>query len=661
MRQYLCGWIGSSARWSSRRPLAALLSVLLFSAGCQFFAQRSGIPTNYNLPLTVQLRMDPSIAAASVEYRNACGQAVAVPIHDALQKQLKKRLVQVFERVQVEAGASAGVPDGVVDVALGFREVNLFVPRKANKSYPATVTLGFDFSYTDYQGVVLHSKKLQSAATGEVEARADTCDISGLDKVAQEAIATVVEGVAQQLGTATKIREQAQFKKTGRMGGVQPRPAQSAVPAEAALPIVPVVPAAAAQPGEVSPTFASPATPPVETPSATTKLSFRTIIRDDNQNHVLEQQEVFSVEFEVKNEGAGVAQAVEIDLSGHAAIVGGLKTPVSLGVLQPGEVRRVAVEGKVGVVSNVEQAELICALRASPNVELPAAKKFFVAIRPERIDAVEVLSVDVDQLPKMNGKSAQSHAVGIAIGVGAFRDSTMPARKFAAHDAEVMGGYFKRILGIPSQQVKVVIDNQGLKDDLIEVFEQWLPKQSASQQTAYIYISGRAVVDQETGAVSLLPYDGSMTAANRIFSLARLQRALTRASLKQAVLMLDLSLEPSPGSVPSRAVPPQWSQQDTEGDKDRLMLMVGNSAVQEAQAYQPGQHGLFTYFLLKGLRGAADLDKNGTVLTGELCAYVHGQVDAVTRTQSGTAQQTLCLPPPGEFSPLRGIPVTKVH
>ena len=165
------------------------------------------------------------------------------------------------------------------------------------------------------------------------------------------------------------------------------------------------------------------------------------------------------MEFEVKNEGTGVAQAVEIDLSGHAAIVGGLKSPVSLGALQPGEVRRVAVDGKVGASFNREQAELICALRASANVELPSSKKFFVAIRPDRSDAVEVLSVDVDQLPKTNGKFAQSHAIGIAIGVGAFRDSTMPGVKFAAHDAEVMGGYFKRVLGIPSQQVKVVSDN----------------------------------------------------------------------------------------------------------------------------------------------------------------------------------------------------------
>lgn len=634
--------------------------MLLLSAGCQFFAQRSGIPTNYNLPLTVLVRTDASITTATVEYRDACGQSVSAPVHDALQKQLKKRLAQVFERVHFGAADSREAADGALDVSLGFREVTLFVPRKANKSYPATVTLGLDFTYTDQQGAILHSKKLQSSATGEVESRADSCDISGLDAVAQEAIATVVEGVAQQLGTATKIREQAQLRKSDHMAGIPPLPRQSVPSAE---PMVPAAPAAASvpPPQASSPSSGSSATGPTETPATPTKLSFRTIIRDDNQNHVLEQGETFSVEFEIKNEGAGIAQAVEIDLSGHAAIVGGLKSPVTLGLLQPGEVRRVAVDGKVGTVSNIEQAELICALRASANVELPSSKKFFVAIHPDRSDAVEVLSVDVDQLPKMNGKSAQSHAVGIAIGVGAFRDQAMPARKFAAHDAEVMGGYFNRVLGIPPQQVKVVIDNQGLKDDLVEVFEQWLPKQSTSQQTAYIYVSGRALVDPETGAVSLLPYDGSVTATSRLFSLARLQRALSRASLKQAVLMLDLSLEPLPGALPGRAVPPQWTQQIAEGDSNRLLTIVGNSALQEAQAYQPGQHGLFTYFLLKGLRGAADLDKNGTVLTGELCAYVHGQVETITRTQSGTAQQTLCLPGSGERSPLQGIPVTKVH
>lgn len=641
-------------RQRSRFSLAFLLLALCVSSGCQFFGQRGNLPTHYNLPLTVQLRMDQSIAAASLDYRDACGQALALPIREGLETQLKKRMGQVFERVHLEPGPSTGAVDGVVDTALGFRQVDLFIPRKANKSYPATVTLGMEFSYTDDRGAVLVSKKLQSAATGEVEARAESCAISGLDKVAEEAAAKLVEGMAQQLGTATKIREQAQFRKGGDRGTLLPASVPPAAPAAAPLAATPAVPPVAGS----TPQAAAPAS---VIPSGSTQLSFRTIIRDDNQNHVLEQRESFSVEFEVKNEGAVVAEGVEVELSGHAAIVGGLKSPVSLGTLQPGEVRRVAVDGKVGTVADIEQAELICALRASANVLLPSAKKFFVAIRPDAGAAVEVLSVDVDQLPSRNGKSAQPNSVGIAIGVGAFRDPAVPAMRFAAHDAEVMGGYFKTVLGVPPQKVKVLSDAKALKDDLIEVFEQWLPKQGSPQATVYIYLSGRAVVDQETGVVSLLPYDGTRAAASRTFSLARLQRALTKASVKQAVLMLDLSLEPSSGSDPGRAVPPRWTQQDSGGEPDRTMLMIGNSGMQEAQAYQPGQHGLFTYFLLKGLRGAADLDKSGHVLTGELCAYVHGQVSAVTQTQAGNPQQTICLPAAGEGASLRGISVTKTR
>ena len=287
VQQLTCGWIGAQVQWLSKRPLAALLSVVMSSSGCQYFAQRSAVPTNYNLPLTVLLRMDPSIGTGSVDYRDACSQAAALPVHEVLETQLKKRMGQVFDRVQVQSGTSSGVTDGVVDVALGLSQVNLFVPRKANKSYPATVTIGLDFSYTDQQGTLLHSKKLQSTNTGEVEARADTCAISGLDKVVQEAIATVVEGMAQQLGTATKIREQAQFKTAGRQapGQSAPMPAGLAASADPALAPQAVAPQASQVPSpDLSPV------PTASAPSGSTRLSFRTIIRDDNQNHVLCRQ-----------------------------------------------------------------------------------------------------------------------------------------------------------------------------------------------------------------------------------------------------------------------------------------------------------------------------------------------------------------------------------
>ena len=624
------------------------MAAVLVSPGCQYFSPRQ-VSTNYNLPLTVLLRLDTSIGAAALDYHDACAQSAVLPIHEPLAAELKKRMEQVFERVVIQAGSSSESIDGVVDVALGPRQVDMFVVRKANKSYPATVTLGLDVAYTDLQGTLLQNKKLQSVATGEVEARVETCDVRGLDVVARQVIGTVVEGVAEHLGTSTKIREHAQFKKNQRGTTAQGAPVAQVPPFS--LPVAPLSNAPVATVPEGVP-------PAPAATTGTTHLSFRTILRDQNQNHVLEQNERFSVEFEVKNEGPTVADAVAVALSGHPAIVTSVKTPVSVGVLKPGEIRRVTVDGTVGKVSEAEQAELICALQAATNVVLPSPKKFFVAIKPDMTDATEVVSVDVDQLPGKRSKPAQPHAVAIAIGVGAFRDPAMPTMKLAAHDAEVMSGYFTSVMGIPAQKVKVALDAKGLKDDWIEVFEQWLPKQGGPHTMAYVYVAGRAIVDHDTGAVSLLPYDATVSGSTRAFSLARLQRALANAPVKQAVVMLDLSLEPSSGSDPARVAAPRWVSQDSNGEQERVMLMVGNSTLQEAQAYQPGQHGLFTYFLLKGLRGAADLDKNGSVLTGELCAYVKKHVTSMGRSALGDTQQPLCVPDAAGASPLRQLRLT---
>jgi len=90
-----------------------------------------------------------------------------------------------------------------------------------------------------------------------------------------------------------------------------------------------------------------------------------------------------------------------------------------------------------------------------------------------------------------------------------------------------------------------------------------------------------------------------------------------------------------------------------------IMWMIGNRSVQEAQNYDTGRHGLFTYQLLKGLGGEADLDMNGTILAGELCAHTKGQVLKMAREQYGNEQEPLCLPGPGQGSVVRLQPVAR--
>ena len=594
---------------------------------CALFSNPDGETIGYFLPLTVQLRSDPSIAGAQLTYQDACGQRQSLPISAGLQEMLRRKTGRVFEKVLTGETGFSSVPDGYVDAALGLAHVDLAIPRKANKSYPATVTLGLGFAYRAADGMVLYSKKIQSIGRGEVDVTHASCEVKGLDTIAQEAMGYVTDGMAKQLGTSSKIIDIVESRKAG---GPKAAPLQSAV----AVP-VPV---------------------PVDEPAT---VIFRAIVRNEHRKQVLHTDEAVAIEIEVKNEGPGTARAIGLSVTATPPLIERIPSVVSVGDLQAGEVKHLTLDGKVGTVKGAEQAELTLILRAgSPSVQLPPAKKFLVAIKPKSAKETVALSLDVDHLPKGTGLLKQPKAVGIVIGVGRFRESSIARVKYAARDAEVMATYLKSIGGIPSERVRALVDAHALKSDLVEVLEEWLPKQVDPTTVVYVSVTGRGVVEATTGAVSIMLFDSTAMSNARLYSLRRLQASLTKLPIQRAIVVLDLSLGWAPGKEAAGGIAPLWEQQEGSG-KEKIMWMVGNREVQEVHSYDPGQHGLFTYQMLKGLGGAADLDKNGTILAGELCAYTKGQVLKVAQEQYGNAQEPLCLPGPGQGASVRLQPVAR--
>ena len=61
-------------------------------------------------------------------------------------------------------------------------------------------------------------------------------------------------------------------------------------------------------------------------------------------------------------------------------------------------------------------------------------------------------SVDVDMVPTGSGNLQQPHAVGIAIGIGRYRDNAMSRVKYAVQDAEVVAKYWSVLGGIPPER-----------------------------------------------------------------------------------------------------------------------------------------------------------------------------------------------------------------
>jgi hypothetical protein len=638
--------------WERGRPLLACIGLLSFMlAGCGLFSSRDGAQIGYYLPLTVQLRQAPTVSAAQLTFQDACGQTQSLPFGQQLAESITRKSGRVFEKLVTDKASDVPVAiDGYEDVSVGLINVDLFIPRKTTRSHPATVAIGLDFAYTAANGDVLFSKKLQSMGTGDVEVNQASCEVKGLDKVVQNAIARVTDGMAEQLGTSVKIREAAGSGHAGAAAAGTAAPPSPIAPGASIAPVVPMVPAAIPEPSVSAPNAAD------ELPAA---LVFRAIIRDENRNQLLHEGEQVSVEIEVKNEGPASAVGVEIMVSGSAALVEMIPGILPVGDIPAGDVKRLTVNGKVGAVPEAIQAELVLALRSkSPSVQLPSVKKFLVALKPANAADAIAVPVDVDQLPKMTGKLKQPKAVGIAIGIGEFRDDGMPRVKYAEHDAEIVARYWNAVGGIPADRIRRLFDSRALKSDLAETFEEWLPHQADATTVVYVFIAGRGLVDATTGAISVIPFDGTAASPSRLYSLRRLQEALTKLPAQRAIVMVDLSFEHLPAQDGTGQAAPLWPEE--ERGKERIMWMVGNRGLQDSHHFDVGQHGLFAYQLLKGLGGAGDVDRDGTILAGELCTYTKGQVGKMAREQFANEQEPLCVPGPGLGAMIRLQPVAKL-
>jgi uncharacterized caspase-like protein len=66
--------------------------------------------------------------------------------------------------------------------------------------------------------------------------------------------------------------------------------------------------------------------------------------------------------------------------------------------------------------------------------------------------------------------------------------------------------------------------------------------------------------------------------------------------------------------------------------RDNFAVIAASGGDQIASDYPAKRHGLFTYFALLGLRGAADSDADGAVTVAELERYLDSNVPSVAGT-----------------------------
>ena len=267
-----------------------------------------------------------------------------------------------------------------------------------------------------------------------------------------------------------------------------------------------------------------------------------------------------------------------------------------------------------------------------------------------------VLSSDVDVPPPASIKP-QRNRYAVVIGVEQYRQGLANV-EFAAHDARVMRDYLTKTLGYPEENVVMLVNEQAAKSDVEKYVERWLPNRVEPDSSVLVYYSGHGAPNPTTQESFLVPYDGDPTFLEVTgYSLKRLYDQLGKLPAKNVVVMLDSCFSGTgERSVIAKGLRPAMITVENPllaGEK--IVVLTAGTGTQTSNTYHEKSHGLFTYFVLKGIQGAADANQDHRIDLTELYTYLKPEVQGIARREFNNDQAPQLLGNPDVLR--KGVPL----
>lgn len=569
--------------------------------GCERFSSgltRTPLPdAGPRLPVSARIEFDPALTAAVLHYVDACNSPRDLRLGNELETVLLQAAYQTFQTISPPDPPAKTNPD--VDIGIILEQSGLKI--QTDNLYdrlPAELTIEATATFRDRSGNLLGQRSLKTVRRERLllEPTQHRCAYVSIDAFLHDAAVSVA---------VQFIREARAFLERG--------------------------PEAAGGAGPSSPAQGS------------SSLSFKASVLDENGNLILESGERVRVRVDLVNSGTGPVAGVSVSLSGTPALITQFPaSTLSVGTLQSGESRSIEFSGTVPQSLPAMRAELTVAIREAVGLGALPAQTLVMAVRPAAKAASGLAAsgayADVDTIPPAAAGFTRPQVYLVTIGLGTYRDRRSSGRKFAGRDAELVAAYVRALGGVPSDNVLLLQDRKAAHADIEEALLDWLPSRVTPDSTVIVYFAGQAVVPP-SGDLAFVPYEGTGKDPSRLYPLKELYAALTALRAKHALLIFDGAVVRLAADARSKSPAPRWELGD-----EPIVRLIGSTGFQPGLEPETLGHGLFTYYLLRGLKGEADADFDGQVTLGELGGFLARAVPPVAKRTFRQDQRPLVLP-----------------
>ncbi len=365
----------------------------------------------------------------------------------------------------------------------------------------------------------------------------------------------------------------------------------------------------------------------------------------DAKDGMIKPEEMARVVCRLQNLGQGVARGVNLEASfGQNVFPLGNSTKVqSIGIMNPGEVRDVtlefvankdAVELPISVIIYEERPEFSTStipLELSLEKKQRTTREIVVAGTPSAykdIDPAESLNIDVESnIPKTK---VATNAIAVVLGIEDYQNiSGVP---YAKRDALWMKNYFMDALGIPEAKIICRTDAEVTGSFMRSLFgdKGMLARRAGdTMPDIYFYYSGHGAPSISKADAYLIPWEGNVEYIESSgYPLTQLYNDLNSLKAKSVTVFMDACFSgQSKDNVALYAgakMPVLYTKPTTGAEK--ATVFSASQSNQISNVLEDKKHGLFSYYLMKGMQGSADKDQNKKITVGELREYLIKEV-----------------------------------
>ena len=181
------------------------------------------------------------------------------------------------------------------------------------------------------------------------------------------------------------------------------------------------------------------------------------------------------------------------------------------------------------------------------------------------------------------------------------------------------------------EEVIELYDKDAGSKRLMQILSDYLPRKVGRQDRVVFFFAGHGATTQDSQSKELgylVPWDAQVNNVTKAVTFDHIKEFTRRSASKHLLLLLDAGLRgwevtaPQQLSLEGRLSP--------EDDTEKRAVQVLTAGSKDEPIERAGGADPFVQALVSGMKGSADLNKNGWIMASELGAYVKQQVESAS-------------------------------